>query len=649
MTHVPPTSYSVDSCVPLDNNHSCHVINGYTVILLDTGVTTAKELAYDAIKAALADEEFISEFAPAVAAASFLESGRDSFVVSSPSSPATDELQGPPMATTIAIAAASVAFVVMSLFAYGILRRRPLNLPKGLSSPIGSGHIGIKPGTYYEGLEDEQPSLFHLDINNDSPSNTWSVSDITSEGSIRSTLSRGTSTLEKIDEETLDEIEMYEAEEETDADTDRTAPRRSPESISHSISNFDAVDRRNTSQDNGPHDAMESMDLSREDYSDEELECTMVPVHMTPEEAQSMLDEFLLPFSQSPDEEDSFNTAEGGPTNVLPITEEALEVEEPKQDKIPDFRDAAEVAESEFQDAPVADKGCVEVEETTRSEGDEDLEGKCVDTDKEGVSEDPVIAEEETSEGASMVNLTVKDEVEGKCVLGDDVEEEEDSSEGPHCSPAGNEDMPTSDNETVTAEDAKLESSKVEEVVAPMMPAEDISTSCDVSESSKQSATNATKNDSGKESDDSTSTDSKGNEDAAAVSPDDSVSNAKEPINTETNTTSDASESNDPSQAVATQGCDTENGVETVTKETIDGDQEALERVASVEEPIGLSVHDISFDDSLALSTYTTESDEQVSLNGWIATFLTQLTSNEMCASECQTYPCQSEEKHAEE
>jgi hypothetical protein len=472
-----------------------------------------------------------------------------------------------------------------------------MNRSKRLSTPKGKspGHIGIKAANYYQGLDEEQPSLFHLDLNSDSPSNTWSVSDITSEGSIRSGLSRatGTSTLEKIDEETLDEIELYEDEEnEIDEDSD-TPPKRSPESISRFIANFDAVDPRNTSQDNGPHDAMASytdLTLSREEYFDEAAAHT-APVIMTPEEEQCMLDDFLLSFPQSPNDMESFVSAA-----------------------------------HESQETSVAE----EIAKARNEETDVKIEDEKEKNAFRG-PECPLVAEENALSSASET-----DKVED-AKLDSDAEKESDA-EGHDCSPVSKEDESATTSGMATAEEAKFES-KIEDVVTPTALEQEGNDSCDDYESAKQpveenedakddasaapceeSATNEA----------STATVSEENEKAPVVSPD--TSNAKESGTAKKDGTPEVSPANDTNGTVTTQVCDTVNGKEEITKETIDETKNTIERVVSLEEPIGLAVGDSSLDDSLALSTYTTESDEEVSLNGWLARFLFELSADEICA-----------------
>jgi len=641
----------LETCIPWDNDHVCHVIDGSTTILLDTGATNAKNLAYDAIKAALANEEFLTDYAPAVATASFLEIGRDSFVVSPPSSRTDSSTEIQSTTITIIIAASSVSFVVASIFAYGIFRRHPMGHLKGLSSPNGKaspGHIGIKPGSYYD-LDAEQPSLFHLDINDDSPSNTWSVSDITSEGSIRSGLSRATSTLEKIDEETLDEIEMFE-DEELDEDSDLPF-QRSPESVSHFIADFDAVGYQYTSQDNGHMDAMESMELSREEYSEDEAEYTMVPVTMSIEEAQSMLDDFLLPFSHSPDDVEFLANAEDHPQETSTIiTDDAAESGEEEEEtsageettELGSTTNAYLGGKGEFEEQRVG----VE-EEMPIILSTEDV----AEAGEEESQETPAAVEKTEDHDATTCNLNGEDEVEeqsGGVVAHDD------DSEDLDCSPTPSEDLVAA-SRTATAVNGKLES-KVEDIDTPSVPRQEFTASCDGTKSAKESE--AKDDDATAEAseapceelvdDEASTATATSKEEATVVSPVSSI-NVKENVASETEGTPvEASATNIADHAATTpQVCEAVSDKHNATTEKTDGAQNAIERVVSLDEPIGLAVGDISLDDSLALSTDTTESDEEVSLSGWLTKFLYEMSGDKGCATKCES-PCQSEEQSAE-
>mmetsp|Transcript_6675 Transcript_6675/g.12211 ORF Transcript_6675/g.12211 Transcript_6675/m.12211 type:complete len:500 (-) Transcript_6675:1266-2765(-) len=487
-----------------------------------------------------------------------------------------------------------------------MFRRMPMSRIKGLSSPIGKGspgHIGIKPaGNYYEGLDDEHPSLFHLDIEGESPSHTWSVSDITSEGSIRSGLSRGTSTLERIDEETLDEIELYEDEEDDENTEPDLAPRRSPDSISHFIATFDAVDRRNTSDDNGPHHVMEPMDTSREDLSGDEAVCTIVPVGMSSEEAQHMLDTFLFPLSQAVDDVEvvySSDKPQDGSVDEDVAEEHSEKVTSAKESAVPDCTlectDETERALT-VENTEAKDRANLKVS----NEVDRDLYG---DAEKENARdlEDSSVSNEEDA-FASIRTATA-----GKMKVERDVEDN---------------DTPAAPEEAIGVTCAKAESFK------PPLAVESNGAAVNGFVTSPREVT-------GTAVASSTASDNQGKQDAPVVSPDRTcITNTKETIASEPNN-ADTNEA--CREKENTQDGDAETDEEKDTKETIDGNQSTIDRVVRLEEPIGLAVHETLFEvDSLALSTYSTESDEEVSVSSFLAKFLAGLSTDGMCATECK-------------
>ena len=629
----------IETCDPVDADNSCHVINGYTIIFLDTGATTAKELAYNAIKAALLDEEYLAEYAPAVASAEFLQSGRDSFVVSPPSLKTNDSTSQSTV-TTITIATSSVAFMIVAIFAYGIFRRHPINRSKGLATPSGKaspGHIGIKPGNYYEGLDDEQPSLFHLDINSESPSNTWSVSDITSEGSIRSGLSRATSTLEKIDEETLDEIELFE-DEENDEDTD-PAPKRSPEIISHFIADFDAVGYHNPGEDGVPED-MESTDESTEECSEEGATCTMIPVGLSTEEAQKMLDDFLLPLSQSQNDVELLARAEQEPQKPSSAAEDdpSSAAEDDCKAREEELRETIDV--DEVTGAPI-----VEVPRETQGSNESDKHKNPV---VEEPNEDPVSRESTESDVVeTLIVYRDENEVEEKSVgVVDKAEDKEEASECPECSPTPTDRDTEVSGGTATAEDTMMEG-KVEEGGNLTFPEKNAS--CVVTEINNQDCRSEASGSPREESDDdeaSSASANKENKELTAASTD---TNASVPCAApETTGKHELAEATQTDHAVAAQGCTSRSENERGTKDTSGDETNTLRRVTSHEGLNGLAVGDISDDDSLALSTDTTEPGEEVSLNGWLTKFLSDMSADKICATQCQT-PYQGEEQNAEE
>jgi hypothetical protein len=191
---------------------------------------------YHAIKVGLNNTNFIDQFAPTVVRSEFLDEIRESLVLS----PDSEDSTGPGSITaSVAIAAASVSFVVASIFCYGIMRRDNRNS----SEP----HIRHKNRAYHRsaltiqnpmGIQKHRRHFVRLDGLNESPifhspatfvttsyssprdyapSITWSVSDITSDScSIYSSLSKTTSMLERIEEE----VEVEESFDEDDEDYD---------------------------------------------------------------------------------------------------------------------------------------------------------------------------------------------------------------------------------------------------------------------------------------------------------------------------------------------------------------------------------------------------------------------------------------------
>lgn len=252
-------------CDPVKEGNVCYVIIGDTTILLDGDVSEAKTLAYDAIIAGLTDQAFLAEFAPDLASAHFLRRLRDTFVMIPPTSPDVSGSQSPPVTSAIAVAAASVSFLLISIFVWGMLRRRAqpqaehelvsTHLPK-------TPHLGIKRAKYHEGHQ--EPSLFHLSVNSPTASTTWSVSDLTSEGSTRSGYSRTTSTLEKIEEE---EEELFEDIDQLSNQNEQIREKRSSSQHSyaskgngsHCIETFDALHHRNTAKNSCRHESILSM------------------------------------------------------------------------------------------------------------------------------------------------------------------------------------------------------------------------------------------------------------------------------------------------------------------------------------------------------------------------------------------------------
>jgi hypothetical protein len=144
-----------------------------------------------------------------------------------------------PVTATIAVAAAAVSFVVLSVFCYGCLQRDGRHHPepsvrhkgralKSSNRTVVSGSLGGRSRRHFVRLEDLSassishvtPSLTPMSHGYDcdfeepdvqgyeygcNPAIAWSVSDITSDSvSVRSSVSRSPSTLERIEEEEED-------------------------------------------------------------------------------------------------------------------------------------------------------------------------------------------------------------------------------------------------------------------------------------------------------------------------------------------------------------------------------------------------------------------------------------------------------------
>lgn len=183
----------------------------------DLGATPAKTQAYRAIKEVLANEIALASFSPDIVGAQFLEATRESLAVLPPlddghtgNSTSTSSIT-----TTVAIAFASVFFVVTSIFTYGIVRRRRLTTTSSKKKSPLAGKLGIRNGNYFERMIDgcENKSTKGSPIGNriETRSVNRSVSDITSDSG-KSNHSITTSRLAKIEEENSHECMSSEQE-----------------------------------------------------------------------------------------------------------------------------------------------------------------------------------------------------------------------------------------------------------------------------------------------------------------------------------------------------------------------------------------------------------------------------------------------------
>ena len=207
---------SSEFCPPQSHGNTCHVVTGSTAILLDSKSAHVQREAYDAIEAGLNNTSLVKEFSPSAVRTQFLEPLRESLVIS----PEQDYTMAPGTATaTVAIAAASISCIVVSIFCYGLMRRGYRYHPdpsirhknrttRGKKKMVFSKLIGIKSRHRFVRLEESQTSsVTYLTESSAAsprdyvPSITWSISDITSDSaSLQSNHSRTTSKLERIEE-----------------------------------------------------------------------------------------------------------------------------------------------------------------------------------------------------------------------------------------------------------------------------------------------------------------------------------------------------------------------------------------------------------------------------------------------------------------
>jgi hypothetical protein len=188
-----------------------------------------RKYVYDLVNATLMDSAFLDSLAPSVVRAQYIRPISHTLLFS----PESDPVHTTPGAVTatVAIAAASVSFVVASIFCYGLLRReiryhpepsirhrgRSKNGRQIVANPKGirsRQHPFVRLADFPESLTDPTSfitSTFASTPRESAPSITWSISDITSDSaSARSSLSRRTSNLERIEEEDEESDDEYE-------------------------------------------------------------------------------------------------------------------------------------------------------------------------------------------------------------------------------------------------------------------------------------------------------------------------------------------------------------------------------------------------------------------------------------------------------
>lgn len=272
LTFLPPffVFFLPEFCAPHEEENTCSVVNGATAILLDNHSSNIQDIVYDTIANALDKIDQVQRFAPFVVRAEFRNPMEETLILSDDSSkPSLADDSTPPGAVTatVAVAAASVSFLVASIFCYGLMRREIRHHPEpsirhkfrrtASRSIVGGGHpmLGLGHGAHrhprrfvrldelatahaasklrfmggmgtmhdidddhdddvedYDCHQDHEPSPDNRGLsssqNRYGPSITWSISDITSDSaSLRSGVSWTTSKLERIEE--ADEEEEY--------------------------------------------------------------------------------------------------------------------------------------------------------------------------------------------------------------------------------------------------------------------------------------------------------------------------------------------------------------------------------------------------------------------------------------------------------
>ncbi|KAG7360852.1 hypothetical protein IV203_035951 [Nitzschia inconspicua] len=230
-----PHRFSDSICTAkVTETNGCILIKGQTNILLDNESNLVRAKAYDAIENGLMDPKLLEGYTDSVVQTSFLSRGKALLVEAGQDNGGSNYMS--PITATIAVAAASVSFVVASVLCYGFMKRDTRNHPepsirhKGRSlktstRTVVSDSIGGRARRHFVRLEDlsaspasymtasltpmsagfdygnEETEIQGYD-ENDNPAIAWSVSDITSDSaSLRSGVSRSPSMLERIEEE----------------------------------------------------------------------------------------------------------------------------------------------------------------------------------------------------------------------------------------------------------------------------------------------------------------------------------------------------------------------------------------------------------------------------------------------------------------
>jgi hypothetical protein len=234
------------------------MVRGVTSILLDSDAANAESTAYATIERVLRDTFFLNQFTVSdLTAAEFVRPIGENLVVMTTTSEDTEQSSGTDVKVLIAIATASVSFLLTGVFLFGIYRARQRNLARGGElSPIKArvAHYQAKRRRFFHQLEQahahahdgeqlepgwmvtDEAGLQHHHHASVTPSITWSVSDLTSDSaSIRSSTMSHSTRLERIEEVEEAPSDEYEYDEERGSfthddgrDDDLECPSSSP-------------------------------------------------------------------------------------------------------------------------------------------------------------------------------------------------------------------------------------------------------------------------------------------------------------------------------------------------------------------------------------------------------------------------------------
>lgn len=246
--------------VSLDAATECRMVRGVTSILLDDDAASAESTAYATIERVLQDTFFLNQFtASDLKAAEFISPIGENLVVMTTTTEETEQSSSSDGKALIAIATASVSFLLTGVFLFGLYRARERSRARDSAlSPIKArvAHYQAKRRRYFSQLEhahahdsqqlepgwmvtdeaclqDHERHHHHVSV---APSITWSVSDLTSDSaSIRSSTMSHSTRLERIEEVEEAPSDEYEYDEERGDVDDLECSSSSPLTRDHDL------------------------------------------------------------------------------------------------------------------------------------------------------------------------------------------------------------------------------------------------------------------------------------------------------------------------------------------------------------------------------------------------------------------------------